>query len=218
MAREITPDSSEPGTGAGGAHRRRGAELEGALLDAAWAELQAVGYSKLTMEAVAARAGTSKPVLYRRWPNRAELILAVFRRQATSIAEDVPDTGDLRQDTMAVLRHLRQRQQIAEPETIRGLLAELRDVQPGFIEVLPTVMMTVLTRAKERGEARPERVTRRVAALPGTLVRHEMLVSREPEPVTDEFLMEIVEQIFLPLVATDRYLQSAPRDLGEKRS
>ena len=53
--------------------RRRGTKLEDALLDAAWEELQEVGYTRLTMEAVAARAGTSKPVLYRRWPNRARL-------------------------------------------------------------------------------------------------------------------------------------------------
>jgi Tetracyclin repressor-like, C-terminal domain len=137
----------------------------------------------------------------------------VFRRQATAIADDVPDTGDLCQDTMAVLRHLRQRQQIAGPETIHGLLAELRDVEPGFMEVLPTVMITVLARAEKRGEARSERVTRRVAALPGTLVRHEMLVSREP--VTDEFLVDVVEQIFLPLVATGRYLRSEPRHSSE---
>ena len=43
----------------------RGAELEEALLDAAWAELQEVGYPAFTYEGVAQRAGTSKPVLYR---------------------------------------------------------------------------------------------------------------------------------------------------------
>ncbi len=198
----VDPETSQvPGR----ANRRRGARLEDALLDAAWDELQAVGYAKLTMEAVAARAGTSKPVLYRRWPNRALLVLAVFRRQATSIGDVVPDTGDLRDDTLAVLRHLRNRQQIAGPEVIHGLLAELQDVPAGVLEVLPTVMTTVLARAMERGEVRPERVTRTVAALPGNLVRHEMMVSREP--VTDQFLVEIVDEVFLPLVATELYEQ-----------
>jgi AcrR family transcriptional regulator len=198
----LDPETSQlPGR----ANRRRGARLEDALLDAAWDELQAVGYAKLTMEAVAARAGTSKPVLYRRWPNRALLVLAVFRRQATSIADVVPDAGDLRDDTLAVLRHLRNRQQIAGPEVIHGLLAELQDVPAGVLEILPTVMTTVLARAMERGEVRPERVTRTVAALPGNLVRHEMMVSREP--VTDQFLVEVVDEVFLPLVATELYEQ-----------
>ena len=204
-----SPQHPEAGLDTLHASRRRGAKLEDALLDAAWAELQAVGYSRLTMEAVAARAGTSKPVLYRRWPNRAQLVLAVFRRQATPLAEDVPDTGDLRQDTLSVLRHLRQRQQVAGPEVIHGLLAELDDVPPGVLEILPTVMMTVLDRAQARGEARPERVTRNVAGLPGVLVRHQMMFSGQP--VTDDFLLDIVDEIFLPLVATDAYLQSQPR-------
>ena len=208
-AAETSPQQPEPGPETLHASRRRGTELENALLDAAWAELQEVGYSRLTMEAVAARAGTSKPVLYRRWPNRAQLVLAVFRRQATPLAEDVPDTGDLRQDTLSVLRHLRKRQQIAGPEVIHGLLAELDDVPPGVLEIVPAVMMTVLARAQERGEARPERVTRNVAGLPGVLVRHQMMFSGQP--VTDDFLLNIVDEIFLPLVATDRYLQSQPR-------
>jgi AcrR family transcriptional regulator len=190
--------------------RRRGVKLEDALLDAAWDELQDVGYTKLTMEAVAARAGTSKPVLYRRWPNRAQLVLAVFRRQARPIAEEVPDTGDLRSDTLAVLKHLRNRQQVGGPEVIHGLLAELNDAPAGVMDVLPTVMMTVLTRAKERGEARGERITRMVAALPGNLVRHQMMVSREP--VTDAFLEEVVDEIFLPLIATDRYAPLRAQD------
>ena len=214
MRREIavkatSPEQPEPDLETLPASRRRGAELEDALLGAAWDELREVGYSKLTMEAVAARAGTSKPVLYRRWPNRAQLVLAVFRRQATPLAEDVPDTGDLRQDTLSVLRHLRQRQQVAGPEVIHGLLAELDDVPPGVLEILPTVMMTVLDRAQARGEARPERVTRNVAGLPGVLVRHQMMFSGQP--VTDDFLLDIVDEIFLPLVATDAYLQSQPR-------
>jgi len=70
----VTPSAPPVGPGLrsrhnGGTTRRRGAELEAALLDAAWDELQAVGYAGLTMEAVADRAGTSRAVLYRRWPN-----------------------------------------------------------------------------------------------------------------------------------------------------
>ncbi len=52
-----------------------------------------------------------------------------------------------------------------------------------------------------------------VAALPGNLVRHQMMVSREP--VTDAFLEEVVDAIFLPLVATDRYAQLQAKDQGQ---
>jgi AcrR family transcriptional regulator len=56
--------------------RRYGAALERALLGAAWEELRESGYAGFTIDAVARRAGTSRPVLYRRWPNRAQLVLA----------------------------------------------------------------------------------------------------------------------------------------------
>jgi len=60
------------------ARRRRGKELEDALLHAAWAELQENGYAGFTLEAVAERAGTSRPVLYRRWAGKDELVGAAI--------------------------------------------------------------------------------------------------------------------------------------------
>ncbi len=44
-------------------NRRRGTALENAILDAAWAELVEHGYADMTLESVAKRAGTSRPVL-----------------------------------------------------------------------------------------------------------------------------------------------------------
>lgn len=60
--------------------RRRGAALESALLEAAWAELEEHGYGRFTMEGVARRAETSRPVLSRRWTGRAELAVAAIGR------------------------------------------------------------------------------------------------------------------------------------------
>ena len=53
--------------------RHRGAELEHAILEAAWLELEERGYAGLTMEAVAERSGTSRTVLARRWDGKAAL-------------------------------------------------------------------------------------------------------------------------------------------------
>ena len=89
--------------------RRRGASLEAAILEAAWEELVAVGYPVLTMEAVATRAHASKPVLYRRWSNRPELVLAAVRHHAKIASTEVPDTGSLRGDVLALLREVSER-------------------------------------------------------------------------------------------------------------
>jgi AcrR family transcriptional regulator len=180
--------------------RRRGVELEHALLQAAWDEVSAVGYASLTMEGVAARAGTGKAVLYRRWPKRAELVLAAMRHRVGSIADQIPDTGDLREDVLIVLRQIKDRAQQIGPDIIHGLRMESQDLPPEAFEITPTVMMTLLTRAAERGDVRPERVTPLIAALPGILIRHELLLS--DATVSEAYLTEIVDSILLPLVAT----------------
>ena len=116
-----------------------------------------------------------------------------------SVADQIPDTGDLREDVMAVLRHLRGSSEEMSPEMLHGLLAELRSMPPDLTEVLPGLMMTILRRAAERGEVDLGKVTPRVASLPGDLLRHQFLITGRS--VSDDFLSEIVDEIFLPLVA-----------------
>src|SRR5580704_12052178 len=83
--------------------RRRGEELEAELLEAAWQELVEVGFARLTMESVAARAKTGVAVLYRRWPNKDELVLAAIRQRGAMDQLEVPDTGSLRGDMIELL-------------------------------------------------------------------------------------------------------------------
>jgi AcrR family transcriptional regulator len=63
------------------ASRRRGAALEEAILDAAWDLLETDGWNGFTFAGVAERAHSSKPVLYRRWRTREELLRATLRRR-----------------------------------------------------------------------------------------------------------------------------------------
>ena len=112
--------SSGPQRHSRGKTRRRGAALEEALLDAAWDELQAVGYANLTMEAVADRAGTSRAVLYRRWRNRTELVIAATRRHRPRLSGDVPDTGTLRGDVVALLTRASDRLAENDLDTVYG--------------------------------------------------------------------------------------------------
>src|ERR1700678_1833844 len=80
--------------------RRRGEELEAALLDAAWDELAEVGFAKLTMESVAARARTGVAVLYRRWPRKDDLVIAAIGNYGRMRPVEIPDTGTLRGDML----------------------------------------------------------------------------------------------------------------------
>ncbi|KPH96764.1 regulatory protein TetR [Actinobacteria bacterium OK074] len=179
--------------------RRRGAALEADLLDAAWAELKAVGYPKLTMEGVAARARTGKQVLYRRWRNRAELVIAAMRHHSGRIADRVPDTGTLRGDTLAVLHLMSERQREVGQDVIHGLMAEAGFRKAEATETMQGIMRTLLERAAERGEIPTADVPTRLLTLPTDLLRHEMVLG--DEPVGEGTLEEIVDVIFLPLVS-----------------
>lgn len=185
--------------------RRRGEELENALLDAAWAELLDGGYASFTIDAVAHRAGTSRPVVYRRWATKQELLLAAIRRAGQLARPPLPDTGSLRSDVIAMLTLANEtRLAVAAllsvrlgsyfEETGTGL-ADLREVMLGD---RVSAMEAVVARAVERGEVDPSRLNPRIVTLPFDLFRHHALMTLKPMPLED--IEEIVDTIFLPLV------------------
>src|SRR5437660_851955 len=102
--------------------RRRGATLEQAILRAAVDELLESGYSGMTMDSVARRAGTNKNAIYRRWPSRAALGVAAYR-QLSSTELRIPDTGSLRGDSLELLRRANSHLTSPLGDILRGLLA-----------------------------------------------------------------------------------------------
>jgi AcrR family transcriptional regulator len=200
QSKQPQPQQKRPASGT----RRRGATLENALLDAAWEELHSVGYTRLTMERVAERAGTSRAVIYRRWGNRAELVIAAQRHHQPVLSGRIPDTGTLRGDVLAVLRRASRRISTPGPDILVGLLADLLadDEAYGYLQdqLLSSgteLMMTIVGRAATRGQARSD-VTPRIARLPLDLLRHELILTRHPP--SRSAIYEIVDDIFLPLV------------------
>jgi AcrR family transcriptional regulator len=203
----------QDGTGASGATRRRGRALEDALLTAAWDEVTAVGYAKFTMDGAAARAGAARSVLYRRWPTRAALVRAAMRHHLGSLDDGAPDTGDLRQDLLCVLRRLRDNLREIGPEVAHGLMSEAADLPADVFQVTPRAITAILARAAERGEVRPDRITPRTTRLPGDLLRHEMM--HYPGDAPDAVLAEILDEVFLPLVATAPASGMSSRERGQ---
>ncbi|MDJ1131265.1 TetR/AcrR family transcriptional regulator [Streptomyces iconiensis] len=190
--------------GGGGATRRRGPALENAILDAAWNVLVEHGYPGFTYEAIAARARTSRPVLYRRWPRREDLLMATLTKFWQPIT--VPETGSLRGDAIGFLRnayagrtHMITMMSVQLADYFRATgtsFSELREslLPPGQ----PTAFEIVVARAVERGELPDVPRSSRVVNLPFDLLRHDMLVTRRS--VSDEAIVEIVDEVWLPLL------------------
>jgi AcrR family transcriptional regulator len=209
--RQTTARASDHPAG-GTRSRRRGAVLEDAVLTAVWDEVAAVGYARLTIEGAAARSGTAKSVLYRRWPNRAALVHAAVRHHVGPLADQVEDTGDLRGDLLHLLRRVRDVYREVGPDILHGIMSEIDDMPKDVYAAGSAPVMAVLTRAVNRGEARRDRVTPRIAALPGDLIRNEVLLVHGD--ASDEFLAGLLDEILLPLVmepAEQRLPRSAAR-------
>ncbi|UJP10190.1 TetR/AcrR family transcriptional regulator [Microbacterium sp. KUDC0406] len=190
-----------------GVRRRRGRELEDAILTAAWDQLLQGGYGNFTIDAVADRADTSRSVVYRRWPDRIALVEAAVTFGLQQDRPSAPDTGSLRGDMIEMLRRVvAARREIAPLVSVfigayfsdsGHSFADLR--RRAFGEGVSATMTEIFERAAARGELDPARLTPRVQTVATDLLRHDMLMTLRPS--RDEDLAAIVDEIFLPLVS-----------------
>ncbi|WP_436535106.1 TetR/AcrR family transcriptional regulator [Actinoplanes sp. HUAS TT8] len=186
--------------------RRRGSELEDAILSAAWAVLIEQGYPNFTYEAVAARAETSRPVLYRRWPQREDMLLAVLRRHWWSQPIPVPDTGNLRDDVITFLRSASTARTRMVAMLSVQIMDYIRETGSSFAQLrdalrpagLPNAFEQMIARAVERGELPDRPRPPRMVNMPFDLFRNELLMTMREIP--DETIIEIVDVLWLPLL------------------
>jgi AcrR family transcriptional regulator len=177
--------------------------LEGAIFDVVLKELAETGFVDFSIERVAARAGTSKPVIYRRWPTRARLVYAALRAKRPVVSFEAPDTGTVRGDILVILHRVSEMVDELSPEVIFGLIAELLHESDSSVfaeahEHNAKIMREILSRGVGRGEIAAEKLTPRLATLPFDLVRYQLLVLQQPLSAQD--IEEIIDRIFLPLV------------------
>jgi len=182
--------------------RRRGDALLEAIYAAVMEELAEVGYAALSIERVAERARTGKASIYRRWPTRLELVLAAIDTVMPRY-DDLPDTGNVRDDLLVVLRRIAaimgSRAGAAAKACVEGTDDELASaVRERLLPPRKAMMLAILQRAADRGEIRPEAVTQRMAET-GPMLLHGELLQRGA-PITDDAVVEIVDQVLLPLL------------------
>ncbi len=185
--------------------RRRGADLERAILDAAWSELSARGYSGLTMEAVAERAGTSRPVLARRWDGKAPLAVAAIRQEIAKYPMNVPDRGDLRSELLEFLERASKRAigiaavfTLFSGEYFTEAASAPNDLRAALIQGNGSALSIILDRAVQRGDIAREKLVSPVDNLLGALFREHVVMNFSAPP--PDLRMAWVDRVFLPLV------------------
>lgn len=189
--------------------RRRGADLEKALLEAAWIELTTSGYSGLTMEAVAERAGTSRPVLARRWHGKAPLAIAAIRQHISHYPLDVADRGDVRTELLEFLERASQRAKgiaatlfLFTSEYFSDIGSNPASLHSMLMRGEQEVETQILTRGVARGEVDGDKLVPPVSTLLGVLFRHHVIMNFAAP--SEMLRIAWVDSIFLPLIRPDR--------------
>ena len=163
--------------------------------------LQEHGYDRLTVDAVAAKARASKATVYRRWPSKAELVLAAFSEGIRQVAVP-PDTGTLRGDLLQVGELVCQQAQ-RHASTIRAVLVEvsrhpaLNDaLQHQFLDQREALIHDILYEAVDRGEIDQAAINDELwDLLPGYLIFRSIIPNRPP---TQHTVKAVVDDVMIP--------------------
>ncbi len=171
------------------------------LLEVTLQLLQEHGYDRLTLDAVAAHAHASKATVYRRWPSKAELVLAAFIEGCRQVAVH-PQTGTLRGDLLQIGMTICE-QSSQQAGTIRAVLVETsrhpalnEAMQHEFLDQRKALLQEVLRDAADRGEIDASVISDELwDLLPGYLIFRTVMPSRPP---TQETVEALVDDVIIP--------------------
>jgi AcrR family transcriptional regulator len=181
---------------------RGGPARHAELLRAALDVLRETGYDRLTVDAVAARAHASKQTIYRRWPSKADLVVAAFAN-AVAQAPAPGDAGGLRDDLLALLDSIVG--ELADlGDVIAGLIGELRRnsqlaaaMRSGYIDGRRNAALDVFARARARGELTADADIELLWQVAPAMIFFRMLIAGEP--VDRDVIHRLVDEIVMPL-------------------
>jgi AcrR family transcriptional regulator len=176
-----------------------------AILRAAIELVGEVGYDRMSVEALAARAGVSKPTIYRRWPGGKKDIILDAIRSKHADGDALPDQGSLRGDLLALVatmvEHIHEDAHLAG-----GLISQMRESEELAALMRDEVVVHersrldgLLARAVARGELSADaRVTPLFHDIAGAIIFARAAVTGEP--LDQAFLEELVDRVLLPVL------------------
>lgn len=215
----MTP--ARDGTTSPRAGRPRDREIDVAALSATLAVLKRSGYGGLTFEEVARQAGTTKPAIYRRWPNRQRLVLAALGERLGEA--QAPDTGCTLCDLDECLKVYVSVFRRMPPGVIGPLFADCaadRELRADFMTTLfdppRAAVRETLERALTRGDLRDEVDLDLILDLIGSLVHYRALFRHA---ATSDAEIERTVEALLQGIATDypRLLEHSREMTGDPK-
>lgn len=186
--------------------RQRDRSLDAVILDAALAGVADVGYDRMTMDEVAARAGVGKAAIYRRWASKADVVAAAIAHWRREHGPGDPiDTGSLLGDIDALVQAV-PRYSESDLGTIRVILgvataavqdAALAAAIDDFVLSVPRqILRSILERAVTRGEIP---AGRDLSLVPDVALGLNMVRMVSGRPVDRAFVRRVLEDVVLPL-------------------
>jgi len=181
------------------AGRPRCEKAHGSVLDAAAELLNERGYSALTIEGIAARAGVGKQTIYRWWPNKAAILCEIYERDGCKL-HATPDLGCVEAEIRELLGNIwafwREtasgqafRSVIAEAQGDQAVLTHLRDE---FIPKRRIHWLVVLERAQKRGEVRSDANFNLFLDIVFGFNWHRLLTDQPPTPQEIESVVKLL--------------------------
>lgn len=186
----------------------RGMEREQAVLAATAELLVERGYAALTTDAVALRAGASKATIYRRWPNKAQLVRATLDAADAARNASMPDTGALRSDLFAVMDAVAAN--VADPLTrVTAELATLMRHDEQLAEAIRqhldkeelSPFHDALQRAIARGDIAADADVELIHDVAEAMILRQLHLDR---PVDAAFSALLIDDVLLPLLGVAR--------------
>ncbi|GLY06362.1 TetR/AcrR family transcriptional regulator [Actinoplanes sp. NBRC 101535] len=192
-------------------HRRPGRKpdphRDAEILDVALQVLAEVGYTGMTMAAVAARAKAGKGTFYRRWPSKADLVLDAVGHMKRSQADldSLPDTGSLRGDILALFKPASVEEGEYQLSIMAGLASMLSQdrglaeaANDAIVEPWTAANRVLLSRAVSRGEVGATADIETLAQVIPSIAAYRALIQRKP--FDRDFLVSIIDGVLLPAV------------------
>jgi AcrR family transcriptional regulator len=185
--------------------RKRDPERDTVILNAAIDILAECGYDGMTMGMIASRAKAGKATVYRRWNSKEELILdaVAHLKRAQVDKENLPDTGTLRGDMLALFkmqsveeseRNMRVMAGVASLLLQNPQLADLGDA--AIIEPWTDINRLLIQRALDRGEISESADIHAASQLIPSMAAYRALIQRKPFDV--QFLTMMIDGLLLP--------------------